>query len=282
MRLRSGWILVLVAASLAGPLTAREKTPLESVWTAVPIQIDGQLNEWPEVSLQLNKDFEVRYAFKNDAHFLYCVLVFDSPRYLSSLEQSGLTFWINPEKERRTYGFRFYRKQVTVDQLIEQMEKSGSVLTDQKKSELKLKPLYLLYACDVLDKKGNVIPHQPGTANGTYRVARVQKRMTFEYVIPLALLTDPGLKPPLDPAKPFHVGFEWGGMTEEMKKQSLAQTGGFQTGGGGTGMASDEDITRESPREGGGGRSVSLEENMRRRPKKYDFWIDLKLGGKKS
>jgi hypothetical protein len=279
---RTIWFIVLIAASMAVPLTAGEKTPIESVWTAVPVQIDGQLTEWPEESLQLNKDFDIRYAFKNDANFLYCAFVFDDPRYLSSIEQSGLTFWINPEKERRTYGFRFYRKSVTPEQLIEQMEKDGKVLTDENKAEFKAKPRYLLYACDVLDKKGNIIPHQPGTANGMYRVARIQKRMVFEYVIPLALLTDPNQKPSLDSAKPFYLGFEWGGQTEEMKAQRLAQTGGFQDGPGGTGMAAGRGIMEESQRDGtAGGRSASLEENMRRMPKKYDFWVDLKLGEKK-
>jgi len=285
MKLRIIGILVLVAASVAVSLAAGEKAPLESAWTAVSIQIDGQLDEWPEAALQYNKDFEVRYAFKNDANFLYCVFVFDNPRYMSSLEQSGLTFWINPEKERRNYGFRFYRKMVTSDQVIEQLEKNGNVLTDAKKAEIRIKPRYFLYSCDVLDKKGNIIPHQPGTANGSYRVARAQKRMVFEYVIPLALLTDPNQKPALDPAKPFHLGFEWGGLTEEMKKQSLAETGdaNVRVDSSATAMA-------VSGGEGGdrgegieaGGRSVSIQDGIRRNmPKKYNFWIDLKLGDKK-
>jgi hypothetical protein len=281
MKLRLAWIPVIAAACLALPSPAADKPPLESAWTATPIQIDGQLEEWPEAALQQNKDFEVRYAFKNDANFLYCVFVFDNPRYLSSLEQSGLTFWINPEKERRTYGFRFYQKQVSADQLIELMEKNGTTLTAQKKAELKLKPRYQIYACDVLDKKGNILPRQPGTANSTYRAARVQKRMILEYAIPLALLTDPNQKPALDPARPFHLGFEWGGMTEEMRKQMAADVGGdnvransraadMSTGGEESGVL----------RDGGLAPSASLADGMRRMPKKYDFWIDLKLGVK--
>ncbi len=285
MKLRTVFIPLLMAAAGLVPLAAKDNKPLESVWTPVPIQIDGQLNEWPDEMLQANKDFAVRYGFKNDANFLYCVFVFDDQRYLSSIEASGLTFWINPEKERRTHGFRFYRKMVTADQLIEQMEKNGTVLTDQNKTELKVKPRYMLYACDVLDKKGNIVPHQPGTANGTYRAARVQKTVVFEYVIPLVLLVDPNQEPVLDPAKPFHLGFEWGGLTEEMKKQRLAQTGdeSVRVDSSATAMA-------VSGVEGGdrgegieaGGRNVSLEDGLRwQLPKKYDFWIDLKLGEKK-
>jgi hypothetical protein len=285
MKLRLAWIPLIAAACLALPSPAADKPPVESAWTATPIQIDGQLDEWPEAALQYNKDFEVRYAFKNDANFLYCVFVFDNPRYLSSLEQSGLTFWINPEKERRTYGFRFYRKMATSDQVIEQLEKNGSVISDQKKAEIKLKPRYFLYSCDVLNKKGDIIPHQPGTANGSYRVGRAQKRMVFEYAIPLALLTDPNQKPALDPTKPFHLGFEWGGLTEEMKKQSLAETGdaNVQVDNSAAGMTASGSFSGERAEgQEAGGRSVSIEDGIRRRmPKKYDFWIDLKLGPKK-
>jgi len=49
--------------------------------------------------------------------------------------------------------------------------------------------------------------------------------MILEYIIPLALLTDPNQKPALDPGQPFHLGFEWGGMTEEMRKQMAANVG---------------------------------------------------------
>jgi hypothetical protein len=275
-------ILVLAAASLAAPLAAKDRKPFESRWTPVPIQIDGQQTEWPAETLAINENFGVNYNFMNDGNFLYCVFVFNDPRYLSSIEASGLTFWINPQKEKRTHGFRFYRKMVSADQLIQEMEKKGTGLTDQQKNEIKAKPRYTLYSCDVLDKKGNIIPHLPGTANGTYRVARVQKTMVFEYVIPLALLVDPQQQPALDSSQPFKLGFEWGGMTEEMKKQSTAEIGdqNVKVGSGETSMTVSGGIGERAEGVESGGNSVSLE-NIRRGPKKYNFWIDLKLGEKK-
>lgn len=282
MRAKTILILILAAAAFAAPAAA-EKKPVESTWTPVPLQIDGQLTEWAPAGLSPNSTFEVRYGFRNDANFLYCAFVFDNPRYLSSIEASGLTFWIHPEKEKQTHGFRFYRKMATADQLIEEMEKSGTVLTDQRKAELKAKPNYMLYVCDVLDKKGNIIPRQPGTGNGTYRVARLEKTMVFEYVIPLALLADPNLKPAFDPAKPFKLGFEWGGTTEEMKRQALAQIGddNVRVDSSAVAMAVSGGVGERSEGDEPGGRSASLEGIRRRLPKKYDFWINLKLGEKK-
>ncbi|MDP2914448.1 MAG: hypothetical protein Q8O91_03235 [Candidatus Aminicenantes bacterium] len=282
MRAKTILILILAAAAFTAA-AAEEKKPVESLWTPAPLQIDGKLTEWAPESLSPFSKLEVRYGFRNDANFLYCAFLFDNPRYLSSIEASGLTFWIHPEKEKQTHGFRFYRKMVTPDQLIEEMEKSGTPLTDEKKAELKAKKSYMLYVCDVVDKKGNIIPRQPGVGNGTYRVARVEKTIVFEYAIPLALLIDPNQKPALDPTKPFKLGFKWGGTTEEMKKQALAQIGDDN-------VRVDSRVVAMAVSEGGGersegaepgGRSASLEGVRSRLPKEYDFWIDLKLGEKK-
>jgi hypothetical protein len=273
-------LTVLAAAALIVPLAAADKKPLESQWTGSPLVIDAKMDEWPAEALTSNKNFEISYAFKNDQNFLYCIFVFNNPRYLSSIEASGLTFWIHPQKEKKAYGFRFYRKMVTPDQLIQTMEKGGTPLTEQKKTEIKSKPSYMLFACDVVDKKGNVVLHQAGTGNGTYRVARAQKSMVFEYVIPLGLLVDADQKP-LNIAEPFKLGFEWGGMTEEMKKQRAAEIGGqnSEARGGTAEMAVSGGIGERGEGEERSTPSADLT-GMRRGPKKYEFWIDLKLAAK--
>ena len=272
-------LTVLTAAALTVPLAAADKKPVESLWTASPLIIDAKMDEWPVEVLTTNKNFEVSYAFQNDQNFLYCIFVFNNPRYVSSIEASGLTFWIHPEKEKKAYGFRFYRKMVTPDQLIQTMEKGGTPLSEQKKTEIKSKPSYMLFACDVVDKKGNVVPHQPGTGNGTYRVARAQKSMVFEYVIPLGLLVDAEQKP-LNTAEVFKLGFEWGGMTEEMKKQRAAEIGGqnVEARAGAAEMAVSGGMGERGE---GEDRSPAADlTGMRRGPKKYEFWIDLKLAPK--
>jgi hypothetical protein len=106
--------------------------------------------------------------------------------------------------------------------------------------------------------------------------------MVFEYAIPLALLTDPNQQPALDPAKPFRLGFEWGGMTEEMRRQRAAEIGdqNVQVDSSAAGMAVSGGVGEKGEGMEGGGSSVSLE-GMRRGPKKYDFWLALQLGQKK-
>ncbi len=229
--------------------------------------------------LASNADFGVQYALRNDANFLYCLFVFNDIKFLSSVEQSGLAFWINPEgKKKQIHGFRFYRKQLTGPELIQSMEKSGTPVSEERKKEILAKPQYMLYVCDVLDKKGNVVPH-PGTGSGTYRVTKSQKGMAFECVVPLALLNDPAAPAPLDLSKPFLLGFEWGGSTEEMKKQAANRLGeqGAQAQSRATSVESGI-----SDQGGGSGanQSFGLSQMRRSIPKKYEFWVSTQLAAK--
>lgn len=256
---------------------ATEDKIIQSQWTSTLVQVDGQVSEWPAEAMQFEKGVNAQYAFKNDANFLYCVFIFNDPKFMSSVEQSGFAFWINAEgKEKKTHGLRFYRKGVTGDQLIQELEKSGTPVTEERKKEILSKPQYMLFAFDVLDKKGNIVSHA-GTETGTYRLARAQKTMVFEFVLPLSLLNDPSAKTPLDTAKPFKLGFEWGGMTEEMRKQKASELGarGSQAnsqGAGGDKVNDENEGFRDS--------SVSLSSMRRGIPKKYDFWLSLQIAPK--
>ncbi len=270
--------LLFAAAALALPAAGQESVLL-SQWTPAPVQVDGQAGDWPPDLLASNPDFGVQYALRNDANFLYCLFVFNDLKFLSSVEQSGLAFWINPEgKKKQTHGFRFYRKQVTGPELIQSMEKSGTPVSEERKKEILAKPQYMLYVCDVLDKKGNVVAH-PGTGSGTYRMTKSQKGMAFECVVPLTLLNDPAAAAPLDLSKPFMLGFEWGGSTEEMKKQAAARMGeqGSQAASRATSVESGI-----SDQGGGSGanQSFGLSQMRRSIPKKSGCWVSTQLAAK--
>jgi len=273
-------LIAITALLLALPAAAQKDKDqiFESAWTGSPVQVDGAPADWPPESLSLWKDFNISFGFKHDAANLYLVAIFNDPKFISSLDQSGMYFWVNAEgKDKKTHGFHLYQKVVTADQLIAQMEAGGQILTEEKKAEVKKRPQYRLFACDVVDKKGKPVPH-PGTSAGTYRYARGKAGATFEAVVPIALLDDPAATAKIDPAKPFKFGFEWGGMTDEMKKARAAQIGdqGVQARAGESSLESQ--LHGEGGGEmGGGGGSLTA---MRRGPKQYSFWINLKLGEK--
>jgi len=281
---------VIVALALVMPGLAKDKIVIESKWTPTPVKIDGSNEEWAQDTFTLNKDFDLSYAFKNDADFLYLLFVFNltkqkgrpENRFMSSIDFTGLTLWINAEgKEKKTHGLRFYTKRVKPDELIQEMQKQGQTLTPEQIKEIQTKqPLYPLFVCDVVDKKGNPVPNQ-GARTATFRTNRtVLTSVIFEYQIPMVLLQDPASAVKWDPAQPFKLGFEWGGTTPEMLKNQGAMLGDratqTQTGGG------DLGAQLRSGAEGGGGGSRDFDAADRRRqlPRKYDFWIDLKIAPK--
>ncbi|MBM3312289.1 MAG: hypothetical protein FJY80_12375, partial [Candidatus Aminicenantes bacterium] len=128
--------LLAIAILLAAlPLAAQKDKDkiFETTWTATPIQVDGAATDWAPESLALWKDLNISFGFKHDANFLYLLAIFNDPKFLSSLDQTGMYFWVNAEgKDKKTHGFHLYQKVVTADQLIAQMESSGQVLTEEK------------------------------------------------------------------------------------------------------------------------------------------------------
>ena len=285
--------LLFAVCAIIIPAAAKDKKPVESRAVTSPIQVDGNGAEWPADALLIEKDVNVSYSFQNDANNLYVFFQFNEAKYMSSVEATGLTLWVNNDgKERKNHGLHFYRKSVTGAELIKILEGEGQSLTDDKKKEFLARPAYMIWACDVLNKKGEVVPH-PGVPNGTFRSAKTQKAAvsggnapmakmqetpSYELVVPMALLVDPNAGVKWDASKLLKIGFEWGGMTEEMKKAQAANIGdqSVQAGGGATDLAAQ--LGGGEGREfGGSGGSLSGMRSVASRYKKLDFWLDLKV-----
>ncbi len=275
---RIGFIIAVCALII--PAAAKDKIIIESRPMTVPIQVDGNPAEWPPESLALEKDVNVSYAFQNNAANLYVLFQFNEARYVSSIEATGLTLWINNDgKEKNNYGLHFYRKTVPAAELIRILESDGQTLTDDKKKEFMSRPQYMIWASDVINKKGEAIPH-PGISGGTFRMAKTPKTVVYELILPLALLSDPGAEKKWDASQPLKVGFEWGGLTEEMRRDQAANIGdqSVRASGGATDLGSE---ISGGGGEGAGfrapGSSLAGMRGIASKYKKYDFWIDLKI-----
>jgi hypothetical protein len=272
-------ILVLALAVLAVAAPAAVKV-LQSLWTPEPLAVDGKADEWAPESLAVEKSVDVSYGFKNDDKSLYLFFKFnDAKKYMSSIEQSGFTVWINTEgKEKRVYGLKFHRKPVNGDELIKLLEQQGQTLDEAKKQEIKAKPQYVLFACDAINKKGEIIPHPAGTHMSTYRTARAANTASYEFLIPYEVMSDPATNVKIDPAKPLVLGFEWGGATPQQLQEAAAQIGdrGASANAGATSMEGS------MSGEGGGFNAPggSLASMRGRIPKKYDFWATVQLAQK--
>jgi len=272
-------ILAVCIGLIYLPLLAKDPA-VSSRWTAAPVPVDADRAKWEPESLTRQKSVDIDYAFKNDAANLYGLLVFNDPKYLSSITTTGITIWVDTAgKDARTSGLHLYQKAVTPDGLIAFLESRGDVLTDEKKQEIKTKRQYIIYACDLVDKKGRVIAH-PGPDKGLFRSAKDGKTTIYEFLLPLSLLRAAAGEGQWDTGKPLTLGFEWGGMTDEMRRARAARIG--ESGS----RASEENsdirgsIGAETDNAGARAPSASLE-GMLRGPKKHDFWLELTLAQQK-
>ncbi|MEW5902347.1 MAG: hypothetical protein AB1715_12855, partial [Acidobacteriota bacterium] len=137
---------------------------------------------------------------------------------------------------------------------------------------------YISFESNAVNKKGEVIP-APQTSDvepPVFRVMAKEKTVIYEFRVPLAGRDAHPAGIGAQPGSTIKVGFEWGGMTKEMREAMLAKLGAEGTAAMATDVSMEESIG--GGREDEGMRSGSSLDRMRRSgPKKYDFWIDVKL-----
>jgi hypothetical protein len=268
---RHPFILSLIgigALSIVLSVALRADEIVQSVWTASPLQIDGQSEDWTGSAVTSEKGIKVDYAFRNDGRDLYILLVFKDPKSLSSIDLTGITLYANLSgKKDKDMGTRFLKKTVTGEQLIEYMEKMGRPLPEDRQAEIKDKPQLILFTATAVNKKGEeVFPAGPTSDFDLpgFRIGRQENAVLYEFRIPLVSRDVHPTGIGGAPGATLKIGFEWGGLTKEMREAMRSQNRGSGTG---------SDLTQETatgsyagaPSSGPGG------------PKKYSFWTDVKL-----
>ncbi len=99
--------------------------------------------------------------------------------------------------------------------------------------------------------------------------------MIWEFAIPMERVEDSAAGVGAPPGELIKVGFEWGGPTDEWRKAQAAAIG-------------DQSAQARAAQAGGlrderGGASGQLDSNIglarmrREMPKRYNFWVDVKL-----
>jgi len=269
--------LLVFAVSLAG--FSKEET-VASVWRGSPLSIDGADDDWSGATLSFDKKFGVDYAFKNDAESLFVLFVFKDPLYLSTIKDTGMTLWINTEgKKKKKYGITFKMIDVPAENLISLLEKQKGPLPEAEKNRIRSKPNYIFYQGDVLDKKGNILTAKALGGElpmPVYKSQPKQKMMVYEFVMPLRILEKLSAKHKMEPGKAVKVGFEWGGLTERMKAQRMARLRRAAERGSGSEAGNTSSRERDMDRRSDGELDLSLKKG----PKKYSFWVDVKLAQK--
>jgi hypothetical protein len=167
---------------------------------------------------------------------------------------------------------------MTADNVIAEMEKRGEVLTEERKAELRKQKTYMVFAEEVINAKKVTAPSDPAvqTLPPVYRAVSGKRLVVYEFRIPLSGVNQPGGLG-AEPGKTIKLGFEWGGMTNEIMRNVMADRAASSAAAkqGASGMSSSVAAGGGGEGEGDGGDFQSY--NRDSRYKKHSFWIDLKL-----
>lgn len=279
---RIGWkkifagTVLLLAVAFCG--FAQEKT-IQSIWASSPLVMDGLINEWEGDPFHEEKKVKVEYAFRNDADTLYVFFRFNDFKYLSSIEITGMTLWIDTRgKKDKDLGVKFTKKRISADEYIAILERQQGALSDEQKESVRASAFYFISQAEALDKKGNPLEQEESGATvkgAAYNVSIEQDAVTYEFKVPFKNLTSALSGAQTEPGEIVGIGFEWGGLTDEMRKAYMK---------GGAGEDSGALMIPEGGRGAGGAESVGFDgatpeglTALRHMTKKYSFWTAVRL-----
>lgn len=269
-------LLITTLAVLFGVSGTAKNEVIPCTWATTPVQIDGSSVDWTQAALIHQKKTDTDLAFQNDGKYLYVLFEFNNPKYLSSINGSGMMMYFAAgNKKSKDYGIRFFTKQVSVDEFISLYEKQRGSLTEDQKNELRKNKFYIVFRCQIKnkgDKEEKDAVSREGILPAVFRVKSQQKKIVYEFAVPLARPEPYTAGVGTDPGNAVKVGFQWGGWTREMKRNAadrLAASGSRARASRAVGL--------ESERGGASSGTPPLSSMRRRKPKEYNFWVDIQL-----
>jgi hypothetical protein len=289
---------VLAASALLATTAPAGAQVIESLWQSAPMTIDGVAQEWETSQPIIDDGSQVQYALRNDGRNLYIIMVFRAPQPgsrsrvfpKSTLDYTGMKIYFTTgSKKSKDYGILFQKKEYTADALIASMEKRGQTVSEAQKAEIRKKNSQIVYTEEVIKPKKAVAPS--GGAGDSdapmFRVVEKGPLAVHEFRIPLNRVPALG-GVDAKPGQEILIGFEWGGMTNQILRDMMAgradrsvsaRDSGSQMGGSGT-------ITADSMAGGEGGDIRGMgggvgEMGRDPRYQKHAFWISAKLASEK-
>ncbi len=270
-------IAIIASILLMAMIGLAKDKVIQSTWITQPPRIDGMGDDWQMEVMTTEENVGVEYAVRNDDRNMYILFVFKDREYLSTVNATGITMYFNTEgKKKKDHAFLFVRRQVTPDELITYLEKRGQALTEEQKQQYRENPAYNVFMAERTGKKDKKIsqpPQIPDTIWPAFKNSRSGGEVIYELMIPLPQSETSPEGIGIQPGQDIKIGFEWGGMTKELLERMSAgedgRTGGIIDTRGGI---SGAEVGGGGARGGGGG-----VRSPRTAPKKYSFWVDVKL-----
>jgi hypothetical protein len=276
MRNKSFYLFFLLCFLILAFTGFSKDRTVASSWIKPNLKIDGSDGDWQREKLNSEKKVKVDYMFQNDTEGLCALFIFNDFEFLSSIQATGMTLWVSKGKDKeKVFGVNYKTQQMTADQLIKDLEKKEGPLTKQKKEQIKSKPSYVIFKSDMINEKGEILTSdvlREGITPPSFRFRQEKERFVHEFWIPFRVFENLSADQKIEPGDVIRIGFEWGGMTKEMKKMMMRQAGSASTATGRL-TTSDYPGDTRTPVKKGGGLSV-------KKPKKYEFWVDVQLAQK--
>lgn len=239
---------------------------INSQQLATPVNIDGSPQDWGEIEPYLDKKVMTACAFRNNGETLFVLFILKDRKYLSSIQSSGLTIWFNTEgKKKKDYGINFIKKMVSAADYVAYLEKQQGPLSEADKNKILANPSYIFYQADVQNKKKKNVsqPTEEGEVKeAVFRSKRQGQGLGYEFAIPLQRLSESAPGVGAEPGAVIKVGFEWGGMTEELRAGQIQRA------------AKSESDARF-------GQSKEVTARSVRNPAKYTRWVAVQLAENK-
>lgn len=248
-------MLTIFCLGLSTPATADDLTAA-SAWAAGAVRVDGASDEWAGDAATVHPKTKATFAARNDGDYLYLLLTFPDPGFLSTLDRSGVTVYFDGRGEKKKdRGLKFTKVMLTPDQLIARRRSQGKELTDAQLAEIRSKPFHPMFMFGIINKKDHALmAHARPALSPDFNAAQEGEARVYEIKIPLVRDENQPFGIGADPGGALMVGVEWGGRTEAPSQQ-------------------EADFTRRiSDRDAPG-----VETQIRKGTPKYTFWVAVTL-----
>lgn len=274
------FLFLMTFLTVLADLEIAEDIPIQSIWAADPLVIDGFTIDWQDVPSRHEKKAKANYSFMNDENHLYILLTLSDLNYVNQIRLTGITIWLNTEDSKaKKLGMKFFSRTTTAEELITLLEKSEPDMSEEQKALLRKKGPFVTNQGTWINKKlGQLeVTHlYRDRKPATYRAAVSSNAVTYEMRIPIGIKELWG-GPEDEIKKSLKVGFEWGGTTKEMKSAMMRDRAERATGasGGATEFRTNDDGRDEAPIVGE--MNLPFKKGL---PKKA-FWVNIELSRKK-
>jgi hypothetical protein len=243
-------VMLLSMIILIPTLILAKDTPVLSHWQEGGIKIDGVLTDWPEIPSHIDSKTKVDVIFLNDGEDLYIRLLFTDPKFLSSIQFTGLKIRLGTQQmKNKKIGFHFLPKKIAAAEMIERYENTQGPLSEAQKNAIHQKAPFTVFEGQPIDRKDRPVtltPLEEGFRPSTFRHIRSHNSLGFEIRLPL---NAGEIYPSPELTDPLHIGFEWGGTTKEMREAMMRKRaeGASQATQGATRFETRGDDSDEAP-----------------------------------